>query len=328
MKPTKDILQQYIDNHISQSEIAKIYNVRQPSVSLWFKSYGLISKIKTGGAYNVKDLTGQIFGKLKVVKLDNIGEYGKEYLCECECGNKIVYRGSTLTSGKIKGCGCERGKQNIGNTHNELAESRIGERFAKLKIIGYIKSDKTRDYLMVCECDCGNITKQIYADLVSNKVVSCGCYQKEQVSKTGSSIGLNNYKNNYSWYFIKNGENIKCRSGFEVIYANHLISNNVNFEYESKCFKLGDGKRYTPDFYLIDNNKYIEIKGSFKINEQYSHQKENIEIFNNNNNLSILYWNDIVKECKLPYKAYSTYLRQARKLNLKEEYYLAEKLYL
>ena len=77
-----------------------------------------------------------------------------------------------------------------------------------------------------------------YYDIKSGKVVSCGCYQKEQASKTGSTTGLNNYKNNYCWYFIKNGEKIMCRSGYEVIYANYLIQNNINFQYEPKCFKL------------------------------------------------------------------------------------------
>ena len=49
---------------------------------------------------------------------------------------------------------------------------------------------------MVCECDCGNITKQRYADLKNGKVKSCGCYNIEVASINGSTIGLNNYKNN------------------------------------------------------------------------------------------------------------------------------------
>lgn len=51
-------------------------------VSIWFKKYNLKSNIKTGGAMNVKDLVGQKFGKLTVIKLDHVGKHGKEYLCE------------------------------------------------------------------------------------------------------------------------------------------------------------------------------------------------------------------------------------------------------
>ncbi|MBO0550232.1 hypothetical protein EXQ33_06640 [Clostridium botulinum] len=289
------------------------------------KKYNLKSNIKTGGAINVKDLVGKKFGKLTVLKLDNIGIHGKEYLCICECGNKKVIRGSSLTSGVSQSCGCQIGKGNIGRVRDEVAKNRIGEKFNNLLIIG-IDNSTVGINLMICKCDCGNITKQIYADLKTGKVKSCGCYQKEQASKTGSTIGLDNYKNDYNWYYIKNGEKIKCRSGFEVIYVNYLIKNNINFRYEPKCFKLDNGKRYTPDFYLIDENKYIEIKGSFKMNK--SHQEENVELFKINHKWDVLYWGDIVKQCNLHLKTYNSYLRRARKLNIKEEDYLANMMYL
>ena len=322
MIPDIKNLKSYIDKNISQQKIATMYKVNQSTVSLWFKKYNLKSKIKVGGSKG-KNLIGQKFGKLTVKKLDHIGKHGKEYLCQCECGNEKIYRGSLLTSGKIIGCGCEKGKNNIGLKKNDMAKNHINEKFNRLTIIDieetYYKNQ--RGYLMVCQCDCGNITKQVYADLKSEKVMSCGCYQHEQASKTGSTIGLNNCKNNYNWYFIKNGKIVKCRSGFEVLYANYLLKNNINFEYEPKCFKLDNGKRYTPDFYLIDEDKYIEIKGSFKVNK--SHQKENIELFKQNNNCNILYWDDLVKECNLPYKSYVTYFRNAKKIEVKIEDYLA-----
>jgi len=50
------------------------------------------------------------------------------------------------------------------------------------------------------------------------------------------------------WYFIKHSKKVHCRSGYEVIYANCLILKNIEFEYEPECFKLEDGKRYTPEF--------------------------------------------------------------------------------
>jgi len=318
--PDKEELQVYISNLIPQSQIAKIYDVSQATVSSWFKKYNLKSNIKTGGAINVKNLVGQKFGKITVIKLDHIGEHGKEYLCQCECGNKKVYRGSTLTSGKIFGCGCNIGKSNKGKKYINLAISRIGEKYNKLTIID-IDTSKQGVNKVICKCDCGNITKQIYADLKTGKIKSCGCYQHEQASKTGSTIGLNNYKNDYDWYFIKDKKKVKCRSGFEVIYANYLIKNNIIFKYEPKCFKLANGKRYTPDFYLIGKNKYIEIKGSFKMNK--SHQKENSKLFAKTHKWDILYWDDIVKQCKLPLKTYSSYLRKARKIKVKEEDYLA-----
>lgn len=60
-----------------------------------------------------KDLKGKKFGKLTV-----ISRAGKErdghikYNCVCECGAVREVRGSALTSGNTKSCGCTRRKYN------------------------------------------------------------------------------------------------------------------------------------------------------------------------------------------------------------------------
>lgn len=55
------------------------------------------------------DLTGKVFGKLKV-----IGRYGTKtcgnarfptWLCQCDCGNKTVVMGHNLRQGYTKSCG-------------------------------------------------------------------------------------------------------------------------------------------------------------------------------------------------------------------------------
>ena len=336
--PQKKELEDLINNEMTRAQIANIYKCSPSTVSLWFKKYNLKSK-RIGGANNVKDLIGNIYGYLTVVELFKIGSHGKEYLCDCKCGNRTIQRGSSLTSGKVISCGCIRnekarknGSKNLinyyknnydKNIHLDKIKSHIGEKYNKLTIIDCEENERNnqRGYLMICKCDCGNTTKQQYADLKSGKVKSCGCWQKEQASKTGSTIGLNNYKNDYNWYFIKNGEKVHCRSGYEVIYANYLIQNDIVFEYEPKCFKLDNGKRYTPDFYLIDTDEWVEIKGSFKMNN--SRQQNNALIFSNSHNYHILYWDDIVNKLHLELKTYHSYLRRAEKIGVSKEDYLA-----
>jgi hypothetical protein len=51
------------------------------------------------------------------------------------------------------------------------------------------------------------------------------------------------------------------RSTFESFFIEHLIRNNINFLYESKTFKFKDNSTYLPDFYLLDTDEYIELKG-------------------------------------------------------------------
>lgn len=63
---------------------------------------------------NAKDLTGQVFGKLTVIKHvakpDEVMSKERSifWLCKCECGNQQVVRSRELTTGDTKSCGCLR----------------------------------------------------------------------------------------------------------------------------------------------------------------------------------------------------------------------------
>lgn len=56
---------------------------------------------------NIKDITGQVFGRLTVIK-DSGERKGRHvlWLCECECGNTTVVLGSNIKRGQTKSCGC------------------------------------------------------------------------------------------------------------------------------------------------------------------------------------------------------------------------------
>ena len=61
----------------------------------------------------LRDLTGQQFGRLTVIKRveDKVQENGRrrvQWLCQCNCENQtmIVVRGENLKNGSTKSCGC------------------------------------------------------------------------------------------------------------------------------------------------------------------------------------------------------------------------------
>jgi intein/homing endonuclease len=56
-------------------------------------------------------------------------------------------------------------------------------------------------------------------------------------------------------------KNINMRSSWEVKYAEYLDKNNIKWKYEPRFFNLDKLGNYFPDFYLVKENKYIEIKG-------------------------------------------------------------------
>lgn len=56
----------------------------------------------------IKDLTGQIFNKLKVIRYDQTKKNHRAYwICECECGTLKSISGHDLFHG-TKSCGCHR----------------------------------------------------------------------------------------------------------------------------------------------------------------------------------------------------------------------------
>lgn len=58
-------------------------------------------------ASNFKDLTGQRFGRLTVIKFVFKDKNScKYYLCVCRCGNETSVSGGNLKNGHTKSCGC------------------------------------------------------------------------------------------------------------------------------------------------------------------------------------------------------------------------------
>lgn len=57
-----------------------------------------------------KDLTGQTFGELTVIRRALITQGKKvKYVCKCDCGNETVVAASNLTNGHTVSCGHRRG---------------------------------------------------------------------------------------------------------------------------------------------------------------------------------------------------------------------------
>lgn len=54
----------------------------------------------------VKDITGQKFGRLKVIKFDGIKNSNAYFLCKCDCGTIKSILGKNIRKGHTKACGC------------------------------------------------------------------------------------------------------------------------------------------------------------------------------------------------------------------------------
>jgi hypothetical protein len=65
------------------------------------------------------------------------------------------------------------------------------------------------------------------------------------------------------WYYGKHGR-MPMRSTWEVAYAKYLDSLGVSWLYEAITFVFQDFS-YTPDFYLREEDVFVEIKGYFDV---------------------------------------------------------------
>jgi len=211
-------------------------------------------------------------------------------------------------------------------TKLEIMKIHIGEIFERLKIIDieYVNNNNTSRgrNICVCQCSCGNITHVPYSALSSGRTRSCGCLHNELQSQNAIKF-LHNI-NNHNWYYMIGKEKFNCRSGYEVIFANYLIKNNINFTYEQFAFTTSKNHTYTPDFYIIEKDIYIEIKGCFY---EKDCQMEKIAEFRQQYNLKILYWDDIKNLCNLRLNTYCGILKYARTHGIVLEDYLGKNLY-
>lgn len=122
----------------------------------------------------LKDLTGQKFGRLTVIKrAQNTKDGRSQWLCKCDCGNETIVIGKNLSSGKTISCGCYHLEQ-IKKVKRDIS----GQRFGLLTAIEPTEKRKENTVVWICKCDCGNYCQANEHSLITKKKQSCGCIKK------------------------------------------------------------------------------------------------------------------------------------------------------
>lgn len=128
-------------------------------------------------------VTGERFGDLTVISFDHVDKHRAScWLCECDCGKRVVVPRHSLISGGTRSCGCRK--------HGPEREDITGRRFGRLTVISFDHDDPHRNSYWLCECDCGNKTVVTRGGLTSGNTTSCGCYNRERVSESTRTHGL------------------------------------------------------------------------------------------------------------------------------------------
>lgn len=123
------------------------------------------------------DLTGKQFGNLTV--LSRVERRGKPpiWKCRCVCGVIKNVRGQSLRIGRTKSCGC---------LHKKIVP-KIGDKYGRLTIMGYLGLDGKSCRMWECLCVCGNKTVVTTSSLNFKTTQSCGCLQKDFITNFAKS---------------------------------------------------------------------------------------------------------------------------------------------
>jgi hypothetical protein len=126
----------------------------------------------------MKDLTGQKFGRLTVIREGERTLYGHvKWFCECECGKTKTVFGTALLAGHTQSCGCLQLERVRQSNRVDLTD----QTFGRLRVEKEAGMNKHRKSLWQCRCECGNIKIIPFNSLRSGHSRSCGCLHREKL---------------------------------------------------------------------------------------------------------------------------------------------------
>lgn len=128
------------------------------------------------------DLTGQTYGRWKVLhEVDKCGRK-RHWFCQCSCGTKKDVRQDMLSSGVSQSCGCLM--REIAATLGKRVRVRMdltGEVYGRYTVIRESEAQNgMRRWL--CKCVCGTEKLVFQTSLRGGDTRSCGCLARERSS--------------------------------------------------------------------------------------------------------------------------------------------------
>lgn len=128
---------------------------------------------------NIKDITGQKFGRVTAIELaqERTKNGNAIWLCQCDCGNNAKISGYSLRSGHASSCGCLQRDKIAALKFIDLT----GRRFGRLLVLAKAAERNRHGQLRwLCVCDCGK--RKTVTGIRLPRVKSCGCQRKPHLT--------------------------------------------------------------------------------------------------------------------------------------------------
>lgn len=141
----------------------------------------LRKKTSCGFCRRGNDLTGRVFGRLRVVARDPVAEVGNgrsvRWVCRCTCGKETIVDSHSLTRKRRaqKSCGCLQ-LEILRRTRIDLTGLKFGLLYV-IKRHGSVEGKTWGGVTWMCRCGCGSGRDVIVTTnhLRTGAVKSCGC---------------------------------------------------------------------------------------------------------------------------------------------------------
>ena len=125
-------------------------------------------------------------------------------------------------------------------------------------VCGYIFKQKYNAFQNGCGCpECGKIQQK--KTMLKKYGVDNPTKNRDIALKAAQKV--NHPELHYHWL---TSEEVWTQGSYEASTIYDLNNRRINYLWQPKTFTLSNGKTYRPDLYLIDEDKWIEIKGYFR----------------------------------------------------------------
>ena len=255
-----------------------------------------------------QDLTGQRFGKLKVVERteDHISPSGYKYVmwrCQCDCGNFINVRTTDLKNNHTQSCGCLH-KEMLSKAKLIDLTGQVYERLTVIKRVDdYISPSGDRKVQWLCKCKCGKEVIVTGNNLRKGNSKSCGCYNRELLAKINLTHNASNTRLYHIWICMKdrcyNPKNKKYKDygGRGIIICDEWINDFeafANWAYDNGYIENASRGECTIDRIDVNGNYCQQNCRWVNQKVQTNNKRNNHYITYNGETHTVTEWNNIL----------------------------------
>lgn len=263
---SKEQLQKLINESQTKKDFFLKMGYQRYSYKIWNKIIEKYPDLKYSHLGRKIDLTGKKFNKLKVIEEIKERRNGCIYWkCLCDCGNPepVIVKGSNLTSGEVKSCGC------LGGKFMDLSGQQIG-RYKVIKRNENPQFNKSSSIYYWIQCNCGNPTLySVRRDHIINQDFNgcqwCGSSSAGEL-KLKEIFENNNisYKTQITFPDLK-GDKISLRFDFGIYNSQGQLVNLIEFNgiqhYQAIEYFGGENYLKRQQRYDLKKEDYCSING-------------------------------------------------------------------